>query len=133
MIGVGTQTLPLLIGFLTPGSSSPLREMRQRHRLLPVLLDYCGCAGAVVGGGLAVGAVGVEPGRKYQTMSSATAIAAAIMNNLFVSMETPQISCLTLRFRYHVRLAYRMGKCTTNACRPRIIIPTPVEPLRLGW
>jgi hypothetical protein len=109
VIGVGTQTLPLLVGFLAPGSSSPLWEMRQRHRLLPVLLDYCGCAGAVGGGGLAVGAVGVEPGRKYQTMSSATATAAAIMSNLFVSMESPQISCRTLRLRYYVRVAYRTG------------------------
>ena len=32
---------------------------------------YCGCTGAVAGGGVAVGALGVEPGSKYQTMISA--------------------------------------------------------------
>jgi hypothetical protein len=50
---------------------------------------YCGCSGAVAGGGVAVGAVGVEPGSKYQTMSSATTTAAAMMSNLFVSVGPP--------------------------------------------
>ena len=43
---------------------------------------YCGCCGAVAGGGVAVGSVGVEAGNRYQTISSATTTAAAMMSNL---------------------------------------------------
>jgi len=50
---------------------------------------YCGCCGAVAGGGVAVGSVGVEAGNRYQTISSATTTAAAMMSNLFVSIGPP--------------------------------------------
>jgi len=53
---------------------------------------YCGCAGAVAGGGVAVGVVGVEPGSKYQTMISARTTAAAMMSNLFVSIGSTYCS-----------------------------------------
>ena len=46
----------------------------------------CGCAGVVAGGGVAVGAVGVERGSKYQTRTRARTIAAVMMSNLFVSI-----------------------------------------------
>ena len=59
--------------------------MREFVRFVPQA-DYCGCSGVVAGGGVVVGAIGVEPGSKYQTRSSASTTAAAMMSNLFVSM-----------------------------------------------
>jgi len=58
---------------------------------------YCGCSGAVAGGGVAVGAVGVEPGSKYQTMISARTTTAAMMSNLFVSIESTYCSLAAAR------------------------------------
>ena len=58
---------------------------------------YCGCAGAVAGGGVAVGAVGVEPGSKYQIMISARTTAAAMMSNLFVSIGSTYCSLAAAR------------------------------------
>jgi hypothetical protein len=49
----------------------------------------------VAGGGVAVGAVGVEAGSKYQIMSNARTTAAAMMSNLFVSMGLPSSLCRT--------------------------------------
>jgi hypothetical protein len=57
---------------------------------------YCGCCGAVAGGGVAVGSsVGVEAGSRYQAMISARTTAAAMMSNLFVSIGPPLFSCPT--------------------------------------
>ena len=52
----------------------------------------CGCAGVVTGGGVAVGAVGIERGSTYQTRTRARTTAAAMMSNLFVSIELPMFS-----------------------------------------
>lgn len=71
---------------------------------------YCGCAGAVAGGGVAVGAVGVEAGSKYQIMSSARTTAAAMMSNLFVSMGSTHCSLLP----HHVSAAWRSGTSQTS-------------------
>ena len=65
--------------------SAPSATGRAKGRNRRAYGYYCGCTGAVAGGGVAVGALGVEPGSKYQTMISARTTAAAMMSNLFVS------------------------------------------------
>ena len=65
--------------------SGPSATGRAKGRNRRAYGYYCGCTGAVAGGGVAVGALGVEPGSKYQTMISARTTAAAMMSNLFVS------------------------------------------------
>jgi len=52
----------------------------------------CGCAGVVAGGGVAVGAVGVERGSTYHTRTRARTIAAATMSNLFLSIGSAHSS-----------------------------------------
>jgi hypothetical protein len=47
------------------------------------------CSGTVPGGGVAVVSVGGVAGSKYQTTSSAMTTAAAMMSNLFLSMDSP--------------------------------------------
>ena len=61
---------------------------------------YCGCAGVVAGGGVAVSVVGVEPGSKYQTRITARTTAAAMMSNLFVSIGSITVLFAVTRYRH---------------------------------
>jgi hypothetical protein len=63
----------------------------------------------VAGGGVAVGAVGVEAGSKYQTRISVRTTAAAMMSNLFVSMGFYPLFSLP----HHVSPAWGTGTSLT--------------------
>jgi len=92
-MGVSAHRISPQIGQLRSTDSATLLLHADASRVRP----YCGCAGVVAGGGVAVGVVGVEPGSKYQTRISARTTAAAMMSNLFVSMGSITVLLPLLR------------------------------------